>query len=227
MKPMPASRMQRADLRRAQLDLDAERAEHVGRARLRRQRAVAVLGDRHAGARDDEGRAGRDIVGAGGVAAGADHVDRVGAAPSRRSILARMAVTAPVISSTVSPRTRSAIRRPPICEGVASPDIMRSKARAASSRVSARAGRDLGDERFEIVGHRHRLNSPRARRLRAGCAAARRVARSRRGEIEKILQHQMAVLGGDAFGMELHAMHRQRCACASPMTSPSSVSAVT
>src|SRR5665213_4286054 len=53
---------------------------------------------------------------------------------STRSILARIANTAPVISSTVSPRTRSAINKPPICEGVASPDIMLSKADAASSR---------------------------------------------------------------------------------------------
>src|ERR1700754_4650871 len=52
------------------------------------------------------------------------------------SILPRIAATAPVISSTVSPRTRSAISRPPICEGVASPDIMASKADAASSRDS-------------------------------------------------------------------------------------------
>ena len=53
-----------------------------------------------------------------------------------RSILLRMAATAPVISSTVSPRTRSAINRPPICDGVASPDIMLSNAAAASSRDS-------------------------------------------------------------------------------------------
>src|SRR6187455_3638093 len=53
-----------------------------------------------------------------------------------RSILLRIADTAPVISSTVSPRTRSAISSPPICEGVASPDIMLSKADAASSRDS-------------------------------------------------------------------------------------------
>src|SRR3954467_152287 len=50
------------------------------------------------------------------------------------SILARIAETAPVISSTVSPRTRKAISNPPIWEGVASPDIMLSKADAASSR---------------------------------------------------------------------------------------------
>ena len=55
---------------------------------------------------------------------------------STRSILPRMAVTAPVISSTVSPRTRNAINSAPICEGVASPDIICSKALAASSRVS-------------------------------------------------------------------------------------------
>ena len=78
------------------------------------------------------------------------------AGASTRSILARIAVTAPVISSTVSPRTRSAISRPPICEGVASPDIMRSKADAASSRVQRRAGRDLADDRLEIV---HRVLS--------------------------------------------------------------------
>src|ERR1700754_3700261 len=53
-----------------------------------------------------------------------------------RSILPRIADTAPVISSTVSPRTRSAINSPPICEGVASPDIRLSKAAADSSRVS-------------------------------------------------------------------------------------------
>src|SRR4029077_10555025 len=53
-----------------------------------------------------------------------------------RSILLRIAATAPVISSTVSPRTRSAISRPPICEGVASPDITASNAEAASSRDS-------------------------------------------------------------------------------------------
>ena len=45
-----------------------------------------------------------------------------------RSIFARMALTAPVISSTVSPRTRNAINSAPICEGVASPDIICSNA---------------------------------------------------------------------------------------------------
>jgi hypothetical protein len=46
------------------------------------------------------------------------------AGASTRSIFSRMISTAPVISSTVSPRTRSAISNPPIWAGVASPDIM-------------------------------------------------------------------------------------------------------
>ena len=52
------------------------------------------------------------------------------------SILARMAATAPVISSTVSPRTLSAMRNPPIWEGVTSPDSIASNALSASLRVS-------------------------------------------------------------------------------------------
>ena len=40
----------------------------------------------------------------------------------------------PSISSTVSPLVRSAIRRPPTCAGVASPDITTRIAAAASSR---------------------------------------------------------------------------------------------
>ncbi len=77
-----------------------------------------------------------------------------------RSILARIADTAPVISSTVSPRTRSAISNPPICEGVASPDIMLSKADAASSRdkVAPVATLPMIDLRSSIACFQHSLN---------------------------------------------------------------------
>jgi hypothetical protein len=37
-----------------------------------------MLGDRHAGTGDDEGRQRRDVVGAAGIAAGADDVDGIG-----------------------------------------------------------------------------------------------------------------------------------------------------
>ena len=61
----------------SEIDFDAERTENVGGAGTRRQRAVAMLGDRHAGAGDNEGGAGGDIKRARGVAAGADHIDGV------------------------------------------------------------------------------------------------------------------------------------------------------
>src|SRR3569833_2745717 len=61
-------------------------------------------------------------------------ISTASAGASTRNILARITLTAPVISSTVSPRTRSAITSAPICDGVASPDIMLSNALAASSR---------------------------------------------------------------------------------------------
>ena len=72
------------------------------------------------------------------------------------------------------------------------------------------AGRDLGDERLELVGHA----------IAPQCSLPRQHGPSRAfqrgGEIEEILQDQMAVLGGDAFRMELHAVHRQRSMCAAP-----------
>src|SRR5512139_1841602 len=126
------------------------------------------------------------------------------------SIFARIVVTAPVISSTVSPRTRNAISSPPICEGVASPDIMRSNALAASSRVrlapvatlamsalKSSAMVDISSSRVHGRDFAHGYRAPSA--LGVPCC----------GEFEKILQHQMSVLGGDALGMKLYAMYGQ------------------
>ena len=129
------------------------------------------------------------------------------------SILARMVVTAPVISSTVSPRTRKRHQQRAHLRGRR---FARHHAVEGGGRFlarEARAGRDLGDERFEIVGHGG-LNPPRAAGdLRAGAAldVAAALLVPGGGEIEEILQHQMAVLGGDALGMKLHAVHRQAC----------------
>src|ERR1700757_3181993 len=93
-----------------------------------------------------------------------------------RSILERIADTAPVISSTVSPRTRSAISSPPICEGVASPDIMLSKAEAASSRDSEApvATLPMIDLRSSIPRLQRLLIAVSARRLREGFLIDRR-----------------------------------------------------
>ena len=48
-------------------------------------------------------------------------------------IRSRITITPPVISFTLSPRTRRAIKKAPICDGVAFPDIMMSKAVRACS----------------------------------------------------------------------------------------------
>jgi hypothetical protein len=52
--------------------------------------------------------------------------------------LARITLAAAAYSSTVSPRVRSAIRKPPICAGVPWPSKRASKAETASSRVRGR-----------------------------------------------------------------------------------------
>ena len=60
---------------RPQVDVHAKRLQHVGAAAARRDRPVAVLRHRHAGAGHHEGGAGRDVEGAAAVAAGAAGVD--------------------------------------------------------------------------------------------------------------------------------------------------------
>ena len=68
-------------------------------------------------------------------------VPQVSIVPGGASIataFARMIRAAPVISSTVSPRTLSAIRKAPICDGVASPLMMMSNAPSASLSLKRR-----------------------------------------------------------------------------------------
>ena len=60
---------------RRQLDDDAERLEHVGRAAQRRRRPGAVLAHRHAGPGDDDGGHRRHVDRVRAVAARADDVD--------------------------------------------------------------------------------------------------------------------------------------------------------
>ena len=91
---------------RAEVDDDAERFEHVGRARERRRRTPAVLADDRPRAGDHERAERRDVDRAAPVPAGATGVDDLDAdlAGSRRGRAS--ARTRPVISSTVSPLVR-------------------------------------------------------------------------------------------------------------------------
>ena len=59
------------------------------------------------------------------------------------SISARMAVTAPVISSTVSPRTRSPISSAPICDGVRRPTSWRRTPHTPSRATAPRRTQSL------------------------------------------------------------------------------------
>src|SRR5262249_14796530 len=96
------------------------------------------------------------------------------------------------------------------CEGVTSPDIMLSKASNAASRLNAAPVATCPISALMSA----MLPSMRPGRICAdGICMARRATAGRRvpggGKIEKILQDEMAVLGGDALGMKLHAVHRQ------------------
>ena len=93
------------------------------------------------------------------------------AGASTRVIFSRISLAAPVISSTVSPRTRSAIRNAPICAGVATPDIMISSADCISSTDSVAPVATLPMIVFKRVrGHRF----PRAVAQAADLAELRR-----------------------------------------------------
>ena len=84
MKPKPTSSMQRADRARGSRSISTPSASSTSaRAAARVARAVAVLGDRAAGAGRDQRRGGRDVEG-GAPAAGAAGVDQVVARASRR-----------------------------------------------------------------------------------------------------------------------------------------------
>jgi hypothetical protein len=84
MKPTPVSRCTARDLRRLQLDVRAQRFQHVGAAGLGRHAAVAVLGDARAGGGGDEHAGGGDVEGVRAVATGADDVDQVRGGPAQR-----------------------------------------------------------------------------------------------------------------------------------------------
>src|SRR3990172_3814380 len=118
-------------------------------------------------------------------------------------IVARIMRAAPVISAAVSPRTRSAIRKAPISAGLASPAVMTSSARRISS-----SSRLLPSASFWIRGLSAVADMARSRPLaRAGGVPA---PRRHAGKLEEVGEQRVALLGGDALGVELHAVHGVR-----------------
>ena len=114
MKPTPASRMAREMPSTGTSSLTPSAVSTSEAPESDDDAAVAMLGDPDAGAGRDQARAGRDIEGAVAVAARADDIDGAVGGTRYAHIRARSICAAPVISSTVSPRTRSAIRKAPI-----------------------------------------------------------------------------------------------------------------
>src|SRR5436190_6548400 len=126
---------------------------------------------------------------------------------STRFMRERSICAAPVISSTVSPRTRSAIRKAPICAGVAAPAVIWSSAVRISSSVSV-----APPETFWIRARNSCEGWASIVRLSGGVAEGAHVAaaRAESGHLQEVGEQRVAVLGGDALGMELHAVHGMR-----------------
>ena len=117
-------------------------------------------------------------------------------------ILARIMRAAPVSSSTVSPRTRSAIRKAPIWAGVAAPAV--ADQHALHDRfIEGCARGESADDALDLgSGHR-----PTLRRRRAGRAMRRRGLRP---ASSKLASSAWPCSRGDALEVELHGVHRMR-----------------
>ena len=154
-----------------------ERLEDVGAARQAGGRAVAVLGQRAAGAGGDQRRGGRDVEGRA-PAAGARGVDEVVAlARHRRGERAHRARQAGELVDRLPLR--------------AQPDQERG-----DLRLGGLAGHDLGQHRRPPAPGPDR-GPTRARRW-PGSGASRYV--------KEVLQQRLALVGEDRLGMELDAL---------------------
>ena len=154
------------------VDLRAERFEHVGRAAARADAAVAVLGDRQPAGRGDERRRGRDVDQARAVAAGPAAIgitdSRAGrtAAP-RRSARARRRSSPR--RSRPSSEARSACRRSRPARACRAPaartDARESSIGRSSPLSSLGSGLGTGFERI-VAGARNGSPPARPRRGR-------------------------------------------------------------
>ena len=165
MKPMPASSMHRATPLGRQVDLDAERLEDVGRAAHRRGGAVAVLGDARAAGRGDDQRDSVEMLNVPrAVAAGPARVDAVCAVDAdRRRQRAHRSARGRRSPRPSRPSCAGAIRKPAICDGVASPS---HDPVDASPRPRPRVRFCATSRKLVAMRSSHRQTSPRAARRR-------------------------------------------------------------
>ena len=147
---------------------DAERLEHVDAAGAARGGAVAVLRDRHAGARDHEGGGGRDVEGLRRRRRRCRRCRRCADPDTARPRRARAHARAPPPRSrpTVSPLVRSATSSAADWIALARPSMISPKAASSSG-----AGTSRPSMAASIAARR--LMRPRlARRSRGSAAAA-------------------------------------------------------
>ena len=123
------------DLLGRQHDVGAERLEHVGAARLRRHRAVAVLGDARAGRRGDEHRRGRDVERVRRVAAGADDVDAGASRSGTSTLVANSRITC--AAAAISPIVSFLTRRPTVSAAIITGDTSPLMIRRISDSISS------------------------------------------------------------------------------------------
>src|SRR5579863_9625596 len=131
---------------------DPERGKNIGRARARRQGAIAMFGNGDTGARDDESGASRYVDRAGAVAAGADDVDRFGRRLDPQHLGAhRQHCTGDFLNGLAAH-----------AKGHQQSPHLRGRSLAGHHSVEGgrgflarerRAGRHFGDDRFEVVHH--------------------------------------------------------------------------
>ena len=166
MKPIPASCQAAFHHLGADHHVQAHLGQRIGRTRFRRQVAVAMLGHDHARTRHDKGRRGRDVQRALAVAAGADDIHRALRARAPALHLARITEAAAAYSSTVSPRVRSAIRKPPIWAGVPLAIEQRAEGRFSLGPGQG-AGGGNADQGLQDIAHAGTRASAISRKLRS------------------------------------------------------------
>ncbi len=191
MKPRPASRDAGGDPLRRQVDLDAERGEHVGRAERDDRARLPCLATLTPAPATISAAAVEIVVGAGGIAPGADDVDGVRRRDDRRHLGAHGADRAGDLVRRLAAhpqRHQEAAdlrgRRPARQQEV---EGLRRLAAAEGPRCGA------ADEGLELVHH----------------ALPQVPAIPPRRDVEEVLQDAMAVLGADRSRVELHPVHRR------------------
>ena len=166
---------------RRKLDLDAQRGQHVGAAALRRDRAVAVLGDARATRRGDERGGSRDV-------------ERV------RCVAARAAGIDQAILRDFHPRGARAQR---LC---GAGDLVRRLPFHAQRNQERRHLRRRGAAIEHRVQRRRRLHTGEVDALDR---QADLLAQGHRLHPQEVAEQRLAVGREDRFGVELDADHGQ------------------